>query len=75
MFCYRNLGAEKQLIIFDFGHFRIGRQVTVIVEDSRQSMLTSGDPYARHRGYTRYKQSADWARNSSWVVPGVKPLG
>ena len=73
--CCRNLGSEKQLVVFDFGAFRIGRQVTVVVHDPRASVLASGDAYVKQRGYARYKESLNLARNNTWIVPGVKPTG
>ena len=62
-------------MVFDFGGFRIGRQVTVAVQDPRASVLASGDAYVKQRGYARYKDSLNLARNNTWIVPGVKPTG
>ncbi|XP_042220663.1 RNA helicase Mov10l1-like [Homarus americanus] len=65
------LGLVKQLCIFDFGHFQIGRYVSATIEDKSMTCLAPVTPYTPHQ----------WTRNPSHlqlkdreIIKGEKPF-
>ena len=69
---HRHLGNEKQLLVFDFVHFKIARHVTVTVYDPTQFLLDPTNPYQRRQAIGRYQQTQASA-SDNWIVPGQKP--
>ncbi|KAL3852404.1 hypothetical protein ACJMK2_016055 [Sinanodonta woodiana] len=69
----RSPGKEKQLIVFTFDDFKIGRYITANVLDSMQVMENSFSQYTggQKEGYSRYRESAE-KKATPWVVPGER---
>ncbi|KAF0301715.1 RNA helicase Mov10l1 [Amphibalanus amphitrite] len=65
------LGAARALCLLDFGAFRIGRWLGVIVEDPSAALLSAPAPSRRRaRAAVGYDSDALDARQSCVVVPG-----
>ncbi|XP_064632903.1 uncharacterized protein LOC135491148 [Lineus longissimus] len=72
----KNFGQEKQLLVFEFEGFKIGRYLTVEVKDPTARFLEPNAPYQR-QGTNRYSLAEQIRRKSSgegWVVPGIRPI-
>ncbi|KAK3587543.1 hypothetical protein CHS0354_004830 [Potamilus streckersoni] len=69
----RTPGKEKQLIVFTFDDFKIGRYITANVLDSMQVMENSFSQYTggQRVGYSRYREAAE-KKTTPWVVPGER---
>lgn len=70
-----NLGQEKQLLVFDFGDFKIGRHLKVTVCDSTfKSILEPTSPYQRTNTLKQCRLNFEERnRGDGWVVSGRRP--
>ncbi|XP_013385978.1 RNA helicase Mov10l1 [Lingula anatina] len=68
-----HLGQDKQLLIFDFDGYTIGRYMSVDVQDPQQTSLDPSAPYNRKRNYGKYKAASQRNGSESWVLPGQRP--
>ena len=60
---------EKQTLVVEFDGFRIGRVVSVRVNDPVQLQLLPSSPYQRTNARSRYQDSQQ-VQTPVWVVPG-----
>lgn len=60
---------EKQTLVVEFDDFKIGRVVSVSVNDPVQSQLLPSAPYQRTNARNRY-QDSQLVQTAVWVVPG-----
>jgi len=60
---------EKQTLVVEFDDFKIGRVVSVCVNDPVQSHLLPNAPYQRTNARNRY-QDSQLVQTAVWVVPG-----
>lgn len=69
----RSVGLEKQLLIFTFKDFRIGRYIIANIQDDYSSLVTSGPQYQQQsrNAMSRYRTSVNTP--TGWTVPGEKP--
>ena len=65
----RCLGVEKQTLTVEFDAFKIGRVVSVCVNDPVETQLLPSTPYRRTDAKNRY-QDSQLAQTAVWVVPG-----
>ncbi len=68
----KNLGADKQLLVFEFDGFKIGLHTQVVVVDPSQHSLISNAPYQRqhHLGRQRAMQQGN---SEAWIIQGQRP--
>ena len=61
---------EKRTFVAEFDGFRLGRVVSVCVNDPvAQAVLMPSSPYQRSNAQRRYEQS-QLTQSAMWVVPG-----
>ncbi|XP_053377782.1 RNA helicase Mov10l1-like [Mercenaria mercenaria] len=67
-------GQEKQLQIFTFENFKIGRYITANITDPVLSLLEHNRPYIQggRQGYSRYRENVD-RTSAPWMIPGERP--
>ncbi|XP_071540625.1 uncharacterized protein armi isoform X2 [Panulirus ornatus] len=65
------LGLMKQLCIFDFGNFQIGRYVSATTEDHNMACLAPEAPYTPH---LRLRKPILYQPENRKIVSGEKPL-
>lgn len=71
---YSSQGQEKQLMVFTFHGFKIGRYITASIIDPILSLVEKNEPYVqgRHHGYSRYRNKIEQT-SAPWMVPGERP--
>ncbi|XP_074646700.1 RNA helicase Mov10l1-like [Tubulanus polymorphus] len=68
----KNCGVDRQLLLFEFADFKIGRYLSASVFDPIQTSLESNEPYQRRvTSYNRYKSQNT---EESCIIPGQRPL-
>ncbi|OWF48746.1 RNA helicase Mov10l1-like [Mizuhopecten yessoensis] len=69
----RSVGLEKQLLIFTFKDFRIGRYITANIQDAYSTLVTTGSQYQQQKrnAMSRYRTSVNTP--AGWTIPGEKP--
>lgn len=68
----RFLGHNRQMLVFDFGDFKIGRHVKAFVYDLAQSSLEPNMPFRRASRKDNALQAVT-DMQEAWLVPGQKP--
>ncbi|XP_060593732.1 RNA helicase Mov10l1-like isoform X2 [Ruditapes philippinarum] len=70
----RYQGQEKQLLIFTFEKFKIGRYITANITDPVMSLIDHNQPYTQggRQGYNRYRENVDRSA-TPWMIPGERP--
>ncbi len=70
---FRNLGADRQLLLFEFQKFKIGAFASVRVTDPQHaSLLESGAAFQRVGGLRR--DAAQMNSSNQWVIHGQRPV-
>ncbi|XP_033744976.1 RNA helicase Mov10l1-like [Pecten maximus] len=69
----RSVGLEKQLLIFTFKDFRIGRYITANIQDEYSNLVTSDPQYQQQNrnAMSRYRTTVNGP--AGWTVPGERP--
>lgn len=65
------LGLVKQLCIFDFGNFQIGRYASATTEDHHMTCLAPVTPYTPH---LRLRKTAQFQPKDRKIILGEKPF-
>ncbi len=68
----KNLGADKQLLVFQFKSFKIGLHTQVVVVDPSQHSLMSSTPYQRSHNLSR-QRAIQQGNSEAWVIQGQRP--
>lgn len=80
--CYINIickaktvGKASQMVLFEFSGFKIGRQVSVIVQDPAEALLTARSQFERKSLVNKREAQLKFLQtHSGWIIPGEKPL-